>query len=90
MTDGVTVALQFLELSVQVRILVGQRKKRLPGSLTGASFFFVNKPIGFNQGGPLIVNFPISLLFSIIAATNNHGFAFYPVTLSPAFIYNDY
>ncbi len=28
LTDGVTVALQFLELSVQVRILVGQPKKK--------------------------------------------------------------
>jgi hypothetical protein len=34
MTDGVTVALQFLELSVQVRILVGQQKEVRKAQLT--------------------------------------------------------
>lgn len=38
LTDGVTVALQFLELSVQVRILVGQRKMKPPDLFRG---FFV-------------------------------------------------
>jgi hypothetical protein len=42
-TDGVTVALQFLELSVQVRILVGQQHqgKEVVSKVTGRPLFFV-------------------------------------------------
>jgi hypothetical protein len=45
LTDGVTVALQFLELSVQVRILVGQRKINPPDVVRG---FFV---FGMKENG---------------------------------------
>ena len=49
MSNGVTVALQFLVLSVLVRIQVGQQSKKLSLALSGSFYFITNEQTTTNK-----------------------------------------